>query len=277
MTTEQWWINGLPGRLVDVTDRGFTYGDGLFETIAIRSGQARFLQMHLDRLLHGLSRLGIAPPEREDLAASLIRSAAEARHGVLKVIVTRGPGPRGYAVPLRAASTVVWGTVESVPRPSLPVSVRWCETMVSANPATAGLKSLGRLEQVLARAEWSEPEVEEGLMTSTDGCLAGGTSSNVFLVAGHRLLTPDISRAGIAGVMRRVILEAARKAGISTAETTISPGDVPLATELFLSNALTGIRPVARLGPQSWNSGPVTRRLQELLVESGVGECAASS
>lgn len=274
---EHWWINGQPGRLIDVTDRGFTYGDGLFETIAVRAGQARFLALHLDRLLAGCGRLRIAAPARTILDVDLAAAARGIRHGVLKVIVTRGPGPRGYGLPVQPVTTVVWGTGESQPLPSLPIEIRWCETMTAANPATAGLKSLGRLDQVLARAEWSQPEVAEGLMTCTEGHLIGGTASNVFLVAGDRVLTPAVHRAGVAGVMRRVVLEAVQKAGMAIVEAQLAPSEVGNAAEVFVTNALTGIRPVRRLGSQTWRTGPITRRLQQLLVAAGVGECAGES
>ncbi|MEO8225489.1 MAG: aminodeoxychorismate lyase [Gammaproteobacteria bacterium] len=273
---DRWWINGKPGRAVDITDRGLAYGDGLFETIAIRQGRARFLDLHLDRLLDGLSRLRIRAPERKRLSTALVTSVAGIAHGELKLLVTRGPGPRGYRPPVEPANTVAWGVGESTAHRAGPVTVRWCETMVAPNPATAGLKSLNRLEQVLARAEWSDPDVAEGLMTSTDGQLVGGTSSNVFLVMDGRLVTPDVTRAGIAGVMRRVIIESARAAGIPVSETAIDPADLPLVDEVFLCNALTGIRPVAELGTRKWDGGAVTGRLQALLVARGVGECAAS-
>jgi 4-amino-4-deoxychorismate lyase len=149
--------------------------------------------------------------------------------------------------------------------------------MVSVNPATAGLKTLGRLEQVLARAEWTASQVVEGLMTSTDGQLIGGTSSNVFVVAGNRVLTPALHRAGVAGVMRRVVMAEARRDGIELVETGLTPSAVNDATELFVSNALTGIRPVCRIDSHTWTLGPVTRRLRELLVAAGVGECAEAS
>lgn len=274
---EHWWINGQPGSLIDVTDRGFTYGDGLFETIALREGRARFLEFHLDRLLAGCDRLGIPAPARATLGEGLAAAARGIRHGVLKVIVTRGPGPRGYAPPAHPVATVVWGTAESAPAPSLPITIRWCETMVSVNPATAGLKSLGRLDQVLARAEWSVPEVAEGLMISTGRQLIGGTASNVFLVAGTRVLTPALHSAGIAGVMRRVVMEEGRRAGIPFVEAELAPADVNDAGELFVTNALTGIRPVRQLGARTWKTGPLTRRLQHLVVAAGVLECAGQS
>ena len=206
---ERWWINGEPGRAIDVTDRGLTYGDGLFETIAIRDGQPRFLAHHLDRLPGGLRPAAhCRAPDRARLAADLAAAAAGLRHGVLKLVAH----PRAGAQRLRAARCSLprrWPGArrETEPRASGPIQIRWCETMVSANPATAGLKTLGRLEQVLARAEWSQPEVSEGLMTSTEGRLIGGTASNVFLVAGDRLLTP------VAGPGRHRRRHAARGAG----------------------------------------------------------------
>lgn len=274
---DNWWVNGRPGRLIDVTDRGLAYGDGLFETIAIRAGRARFLGLHVERLLEGCSRLRIAPPARPSLESELAAAAGGVRHGVLKVIVTRGPGPRGYRLPAEPTTTVAWGTVASPVQPSLPIEIRWCETMASVNPATAGLKTLGRLEQVLARAEWSQPAVAEGLMATTDGHLIGGTASNVFLVAGSRLLTPALHRAGIAGVMRRVVLETAKNAGIAIVEGQIAPSEVGNAAEVFVTSALTGIRPVCRLGARSWPTGPLTRQLQQLLATAGVMECADRS
>jgi len=274
---ENWWINGQPGRHVDVADRGFTYGDGLFETIAVRNREARFLALHLDRLLGGCARLRIPLPDQATLEAGLSAAARGVAHGVLKVIVTRGGGPRGYAPPQHPVPTVIWGTLEGVRPLSGPIATRWCETMVSVNPATAGLKTLARLEQVIARAEWSEPDVVEGLMTTTEGKLIGGTSSNVFVVAGERMLTPTLDRAGVAGVMRRVVLDMARRNGIEVAETVLEPSCVDEATELFVSNALTGIRPVCRVDSRTLAAGPVTRRLQKLLVDVGVGECAGTS
>lgn len=274
---EHWWINGLACRAIDVTDRGFTYADGLFETIAIRAGQARFLALHLDRLLAGCFRLGIAAPVRTTLELNLGLAAGSIRDGVLKVIVTSGPGPRGYRRPEPAATTVAWGTEETEPRPAVPIRVRWCETMTSPNPATAGLKALGRLEQVLARAEWTEPEVAEGLMISTEGHLIGGTASNVFLVAGDRVLTPSLHRSGIAGIMRRVVMESAKRSGITIVEAQLNPSEVTGAAEIFMTNALTGIRPVRQLGGQTWGTGPITQRLRQLLAAAGVGECAGES
>ncbi len=273
---EYCWINGQPARAIDVSDRGFTYGDGLFETIAIRHRRPRFVTQHLDRLYAGASRLRLAPPSRAPFSESLLNAATAVPHGNLKVILTRGPGPRGYALPLPATPTTVVTVNATAPGSPHPVHIRHCETMVSVNPATAGLKTLNRLEQVLARAEWTDSGVTEGLMTTTRGDVIGGTSSNLFLVMTDSLLTPAVTDAGIAGVMRRIVIEQARQIGLDVVETQVSPNQVRTASELFLTNALTGIRSVQRLDEQVWTHGPVTRRLCALLATAGVEECAAN-
>jgi 4-amino-4-deoxychorismate lyase len=271
---DRWWINGSEARLVDVRDRGLAYGDGLFETIAVRSGLPRLLSWHLERLAEGCGRLQLPVPDRQRLEQDLVAASAGTSHGVLKLIYTRGSGPRGYAASPGMTPTLALGIAAAEPRVARPIRLRWCETMASANPATAGLKTLGRLEQVLARSEWQDPEIAEGLMTNTEGRLVGGTASNVFLVTGGRLLTPSVARSGIAGIMRRLVIDVAGTAGIGVAIGDLPPSAVAGADEVFLTSALTGLRPVQALGDRTWEVGPVTRRLQGLLAAAGVEECA---
>lgn len=271
---QTWWINGTPSTTVDVTDRGLTYGDGLFETLAVRHGRLRFLGLHLERLQSSAGRLAISLPQQAALTATLAAAAAPVEHGVLKLIVTRGPGPRGYQVPADPVTTVAFGLSTTEPRPSIPVAVRWCETMAPLSPALAGMKTLGRLEQVLARAEWSDPAVAEGLMCAADGTLVGGTSSNVFVVRDGVLLTPQVRTAGVAGVMRRVVLAEASRAGIPWQEADLHRADVEAADELFLTNALTGLRPVTLLAGRRLPAGTLTNRVAAALLQIGIEECS---
>lgn len=273
---EQFWINGVPGRLIDITDRGLTYGDGIFETMAIRRYTLRFLDLHLDRLYAGAARLGLSAPERYKLHAQLTAAAAGIDEGVMKLILTRGPGPRGYAPPQQQSPTVAWGLHSQAVQQSTQIRVRWCATIAGRNPVTAGLKTLCRLEQVLARAEWQDASIAEGLMCDEQGLLTGGTASNVFLVTGGSLRPPAVTHAGISGVMRRVILQQAHENGIEISEVAVTRQDLLAADEVFISNALVGIRPVRQLDERQWCPGPVTRRLAAYLVNRGVYECAGS-
>jgi 4-amino-4-deoxychorismate lyase len=132
----------------------------------------------------------------------------------------------------------------------------------------AGLKHCNRLEQILARAELAaaDPGCDEGLLYSHSGNLVSGTVSNVFLVREGALLTPRIDQCGVAGVMRRVVLREARQAGIPARECELRAPDLQDAEEIFLTNALAGIRAVRSLDSRQLTPGPVTRHLQSVLA-----------
>jgi len=147
----------------------------------------------------------------------------------------------------------------------LGVPVRWCETRLARQPRLAGIKHLNRLEQVLARAEWRD-EFAEGLMCDTEGQVIEGTMSNLFLVQKGTLVTPDLSQSGVAGVMRAEVLEQADRLGIPHVLQPVSVGMVEQAEELFLTNSLIGIWPVARLEAQHYAvAGKITQTLQAAL------------
>lgn len=273
----RWTVNGQAAHTVDVDDRGFCYGDGVFETIAVRSGAPRFIELHLERLEEGCRALRIPVPDLARLRADVEQRARGSAWGTLKIIVTRGPGERGYAPPPAPRPTVVIGLRDERPAPTRGGAACLCATRLALQPATAGLKTLNRLDQVLARAEWSGDEFVEGLMLDSGGALAGGTSSNLFLVCDGRLLTPDLVAGGIRGIMRRVVLAEAARLGIACAEARLPPGDLYRASEVFVSNALTGLRPILALGDARWPVGPVTERLRRALTALGVEECDESS
>jgi 4-amino-4-deoxychorismate lyase len=261
-------VNGRATQDVAVTDRGFHYGDGLFETIACIGGRPRLLRRHLERLASGCRRLGLAPPDAQLLGAE-VRQLAEATpaRAVVKVLLSRGPAAaRGYGVtgreiPTRVTLRYAWPEEHAaVAREG--VGVRLAATRLGENPALAGLKHCNRLEQVLARREWDDPGIAEALMFSSSGALISGTMSNVFLVQGGRLLTPRLDRCGVAGIMRGLVLEEAATLGIEAVECRLEAAALEPVREIFLSNALWGVRPVRSLEGVSRSPGEITRRLQ---------------
>jgi 4-amino-4-deoxychorismate lyase len=276
----QWLVNGMPDGSLSPQDRGLTYGDGLFETIALRAGKFRLLDFHLERLQVGCERLGIPPPATELLRAELKQVAVNCTSGTGKIIITRGCGPRGYRAPAQAQATRLVGlfpdSAGSLPSWRDGIRVRWCRTPVAENPALAGLKTLNRLEQVLARSEWEDEAITEGLMSTPQGQVIGGTMSNLFMVDDGQLLTPDLSRCGISGVMRRLILKVAAELAINAFEQSIDAERLLAADEVFLSNSLQGIAPVIQLDDQPLPIGPVSRKLMQALSQRGVSECAAA-
>ena len=149
-----------------------------------------------------------------------------------------------------------------------------CSTPVALSPATAGLKTLARVEQVLARAEWDDPDIAEGLMLDPFGHIVSGTMTNFFCARNGRLLTPHLAEAGIEGIMRSVVLEQAKQAGIDVVETRIGLAELVTGDELFVTNSQIGLWPIRRIGEQPYAPGELTRLLMQRLATVGVKECA---
>ena len=265
------WVDGAEAGALTSFDRGLQYGDGLFETMAAVEGGVRFLSLHLKRLASGCERLGIEAPPEELLRREIARAAAGAAPVTVKLILTRGPAlARGYAVtgnehPTRILLRYVREPAEPAPGAG-GVRVRLAQLRLAENPALAGMKHLNRLEQVLARLEWDDPEVAEALMLSVSGDLICGTASNLFLVRAGRLMTPRLDRCGVAGIMREVVGGLAAQAGIDFQKRSLDLEDLKKAEELFLTNALTGIRPITETAGRVLAVGPLTRRLQAALA-----------
>jgi 4-amino-4-deoxychorismate lyase len=263
-------VDGQPATVLCVLDRALHYGDGLFETIACRNSQACFLELHLQRLAAGCARLGIRYEDFPALAAKLREIAAAQPRSIIKLILTRGSATaRGYgAGGDEQARTVLLQYPWPPEDPQLwaagvvarTASARWGE-----NPLLAGLKHLNRLEQVLARAEWTDPSIQEALVFSSSGWLVSGTMSNVFLIRDGRIMTPAITHAGVRGVMRRVVIGAAQAAGVAITETALDAPAVLAAQEIFVTNARIGIWPIRELDGRALPIGPITRQLQQRL------------
>jgi 4-amino-4-deoxychorismate lyase len=251
------WINGRKSNSIDYRDRGLQYGDGVFETMRVRDGRIRLLDYHLERLFLGCRRLALRSPAQPALRRELERIAAARGDAVLKLIVTRGASShRGYRPTGRERSTRIL-TLHALPRATLaaaaiPARVRLCATPLGLNPRLAGLKTLNRLESVLARAEWEDARIWEGLMRDVDENIVCGTMSNLFLRNGSTLITPVLDRCGVAGVMRRWVLQTAARLRLTSVERRISWKDLRDAEEMFMTNAVVGIRSVAAVqrGPE---------------------------
>lgn len=263
-------ISGLADGRIDPRDRGLAYGDGLYETMRWTHGRLPLLGPHLARLLDGAHRLGIPLPDLGDLEAVIAPAVPVGIDAVVKLVVTRGVGARGYAAP-RDPAPVAFALVEPwVPRPSNDpdgLSLVWCRLQLAVQPALAGIKHLNRLEQVLARAEWNDPAVDEGLLCDPSGHVLCATAANLFAVIDGRLLTPDLRGAGVAGVARALLLA---EPALAVEVRDIARATLESADEVFLTNALTGVRPVIRLGARRWRPGNAARSAAAVLAGHGL-------
>ncbi|MEK7190938.1 MAG: aminodeoxychorismate lyase [Pseudomonadota bacterium] len=265
-------VNGVAVDTVSARDRGFQYGDGLFETIAVSRGTPLLWERHAQRLLAGAVRLDMPPPETALLRAETDRLCRGVERGVLKIIFTRGISGRGYRPDASASTT---RALSLSPWPDYPPSwsgegvvVRLCQTRLASQPRLAGLKHLNRLEQVLARAEWDD-EYAEGLMQDESGNIIEGTMTNVFLVEEGTLCTPDVTRCGVEGVMRGAVLEQAGCLGIACRVGPVTATQLEQADELFLTNSLIGLWPVRRIENRSYTIGQTTRKIQQAIRDAG--------
>lgn len=242
-------INGQPATKIEVTDRGFQYGDGLFETVAYKNGELQLWKQHLQRLLNGCQRLGL-PLVAESVWRDDIDQLGLTGDAVIKLTLSRGSSGRGYAYAEEDTSTRVTAVY---PVPDYPQSfqqgvvVRVCDTPVSINTALAGIKHLNRLDNVLARNEWSDSSIAEGLMLDHHQHVIEGTMSNVFCLLDDELYTPVLERSGVAGVMRGQVIELAEQSGITVNIIEISKQNFFNMDAVFLSNSLIGIWPVIKV------------------------------
>jgi len=266
-------INGESKEYIEISDRGFQYGDGLFETIEVRDGHAVFLQRHLNRLNSDCHRLHIPFPGAELIsldAEKLCRSMSFNR-AVLKIIITRGSGGRGYRQPDVIQATRV---LSLHPYPDYPASyseqgiaARFCATRLGLNPALAGIKHLNRLEQVMARAEWTDASIQEGLMLDINDHVIEGTMTNLFYIKNSSLYTAALEQSGVAGIMRSIIMTLSVEQGFPVVEHRFTSDQLLSADEVFVCNSVIGIWPIKQIATTHFSVGPITQSIQIQLNE----------
>jgi 4-amino-4-deoxychorismate lyase len=255
-------VDGVVATTVAADDRGLAYGDGLFETMRVRQGRAPLWDRHLARLREGCERLRIPAPDGTVLQADLAAASQGIADAVVRLTVTRGSGPRGYAPP---AMPVARRVVSGAPMPAITaaatrdgVALFACQTTLALQPALAGIKHLNRLEQVLARAEWRDEAFGEGLLLDTAGRLACATAANLFVVVDGALLTPRVDRCGVAGVGRALVLDWFPDAR----EADLNPDVLARASEVFITSSVRGMLAVRAIGTMRWAPGPILRHCQ---------------
>ncbi len=263
------WINGEATDHISALDRGLLYGDGLFETLAVIKGEPQHWFRHMARLNQGCQRLKITAPDDKKLLAEVHACCAGKTTAVVKIIVTRGQGGRGYH-PVNTTPTYI---VQCLPWPDFPpensqqgVVVRVCDLRLASQPLLAGIKHLNRLESVLARAEWRDNTIAEGLLRDSQGHYIEGTMSNLFIIKSGQLFTDPLQQCGVAGIMREIVMTLAEQLGIRCFLRTIGEQQLKDADELFICNSLINIWPVCCVIDRGeYPVGPLTRQLQQAI------------
>ena len=276
-----WFKDGERLATVSVEDRAFQYGDGLFETVAIRDGEPRLWQYHLERLARGCERLGIITPIakelRQSLQLALRLGSATPECCVAKIIVSGGIGKRGYGREQAVAPSTWFGVFAAAPLPLASyqdgVDTKMCETRLATGSTTAGLKTLNRLEQVLAKSELINQKLFEGLTMDASGIVICGTMSNVFFVSNKQITTPALNQCGVEGVMRRHVIATLASHNISVSDAAYDADDLASVDEVFITNSQFGVLPVKSCGQLAWPVGETTHTVMTLVADRGVPEC----
>jgi len=267
------FVNGSPTEWVSAGDRGLLYGDGVFRTLRVASGRPLWWGEQFSKLASDAARLALpCPPQpvwEADMAACLeaCLGAVAGQDGVLRLTLTRGNGTRGYTPPVTGAPTRLLQfspLPADVDQPALG-RLHLCQLRLALQPALAGVKHLNRLEQVLARAEWTDPQVSEGLLLDTEDRLISGVSSNFFLLRGHTLYTPRLDRCGVAGVARERLMARAPSLGYAVTVADLLRSDLDSAEAVLLCNSVRGLRWVSALDGRVWAQHPAFDCLREAL------------
>jgi len=243
-------INGEYGESIHPSDRGFQYGDGLFETILVESSRPCYLKEHFQRLQKGCEVLGFPAVDVAILESEILQLINKNQYGVIKLLISRGVGERGFLPPQNPDTTRVLSFVaaeEGVTKSLVSLDLILCHTQLSCQPLLAGIKHLNQLERVLARKELGDGGLSEGLMLDVNGIVIEGTMSNIFIVSNDVLMTPKLNNAGVLGVIRNFLIQQAREEGIDCREVDLSLENLKNADEIFVTNSLMPVRAIKQL------------------------------
>lgn len=267
----RYWIDGEAGGEWPIDDRGLRYADGVFETMRATGSEIAHFARHYRRLERGCQQLGIDAPNQERLERDLAQIDFPP-HAIVRLTVTRSGAGRGYAPDVTGGARRLWEVHEQAVSPcpwqKEGLVLAWLETTLAEQPMLAGIKHLGRLEQVLAARELSALAADEGLVCSTAGHVIEAVSANVFVRVGTCLMTPTLDRCGVAGVARGLILDSGAALGFTIEERRLRRADLALAEEIFLTNSVRGARPVRQLGNVHFTDFAAARAVHDIICGS---------
>ena len=261
---------------ISVFDTGFLHGDGVFETMHVYGGRIFRFEQHMQRLFSGLERLRIKPPflipDAEQVFAKLCEH--EVTHGVARIYVTSGMRDITGSGQLRGQPSVIaWAWPKTLEPNPPPLRVMMSSVHLDSNSVLAGIKSANRLPFILAGHEADRLGFDDAILLNEKGHVVEATTANLFAVIDGRLVTPSLEDGALPGVTRGVILELARKLGLTVREVGVKHSLLVEATEIFLTNSVREIVPVSELGSRRLSSQEIAVQLREAYRNLVFEEC----
>ena len=247
------WVNGEPQSTTTIHDRGLHYGDGFFTTILINNKQILNWSAHWRRIENSCSVLNFPVPDSSQLKGWIAKALLsylnekQEKNCVLKILFTRGVGGIGYQAPsetkLNCLFIIKPSPITNIETANQPMEVGLCNHLASIS-GLAGIKTLNRLENVMARTEIVTSGFTEGIMINHNQQIACGTQSNVFIIQDKRVITPKLDLSGVEGTTRYQLMSLLPDLGYQVEEAELTLEQLHQADELFFSNAVRGIQPV---------------------------------
>ncbi|QLH42364.1 MAG: aminodeoxychorismate lyase [Coxiellaceae bacterium] len=257
---------------IDPQDRGFLLGDGVFTTIRIESGFPCHLALHWERLQTSAQRLKLKftldlITLKNLITTLLAHNNLSSQTASLRITLTRGNGSRGLLPPEIQQPTLLI-TCAPLPQYSETFSVYLSDFRRNEYSSLSQIKTLNYLDNIMARCEAQEHGADEALLLNTQAKVVCGSMSNLFVVINHKVYTASIREGVLPGVMRSIVLQFLQQLNITVVESAISAAQIIQAEEMFLTNALMGIKPVIAINHQAINQGEIgaiTKKLQQLV------------
>ena len=262
-------VNGNFNQAISPFDRGFAYGDGVFRTMRIKKGIPDSWPQHYQKLVADCAVIGIVCPSADLLMSDLQQLFTPDETAVAKIIITRGEGERGYAPP--AITTPMRIVVKSAVRQyaesnyTKGVRLHLCETRLAAQPKLAGIKHLNRLENVIARMEWRDETIFDGLLLDNQDNVIECTMSNIFARFDNHLITPDLSQCGVSGITRQHIMGLGKALKLSIEVAVLPFNQLLQADEVIICNSLYGAFQVHQIADKTWLPQTLATNIRSLL------------
>jgi 4-amino-4-deoxychorismate lyase len=261
-------INGQRAERISIRDRGFQYGDGCFETVRVLSNKPILWSAHLKRLKNACKTLQLSV-NFELLKSEITQLLQDNKTAdvILKITVTRGEGGRGYKPPEHANCTRIIQLIDYVAADTRTgARVVVCQHRLSSNSLLGGIKHLNRLDQVIASAQ-IPADFDEGLCLDEQGSVIEGCRSNLLLAIDNQLVTPDLGKSGVEGVMLNYLIDKFKVLDTRVLRKTISLRELKTASEIFLCNSVFGIWPVAEIENEDWRMNREKRHFSAAALE----------
>jgi 4-amino-4-deoxychorismate lyase len=262
--THSYLINGSFDATISPFDRGFAYGDGVFRTLVVRNGVPESWPLHYQKLVADCAAINIVCPSAELLMSDLQQLFLLDDVAIAKIIITRGEGNRGYTPP---AITAPMRVVVKSAMPEYPeerfnegVNLHVCETRLALQPKLAGIKHLNRLENVLARMEWNDQAIADGILLDMEGNVIECTAANIFVRFDDTLRTPSLTQCGVAGVTRQRIIQLAHTLSLKISVETFDLKKLFAADEVIICNSIYGAWQVKGIKDEANNQEKIFKK-----------------